>query len=168
MNIPSLIKAIKTNKYSEVVASMDLPFLDINLAIWDAEDAGEIEIDKQKDRIKVLKDTGTYYNPEIADKILRACRHYEKDQTNLTIGRLNGWAKSVATEHNYPWHEYVMTLQYLIDDGQLIEHEITVPKLKDRPFNRFVFLCFPGNDNEEWNAREVNKFISNWKSTKVQ
>jgi hypothetical protein len=59
-----------------------------------------------------------------------------------------------------------MALHYLIDSGQVVEQEVGVPKVGARPYHKFVFLCFPDNDNEEWNRREVNKFIANFAKKK--
>ncbi|HYG84580.1 MAG TPA: hypothetical protein VD907_06940 [Verrucomicrobiae bacterium] len=168
MNIPYLLNCLKTTKYSDLVTNIDLPLLDINLLLWEAEAAGEIEIDRDKDRIKVLVDPFPWRDEGLANKIIRAIQHYNSKERNLTVGALNSWVKTPGMDHNYPWHEYVATLQSLIDDGQVLEHEISVPKSGKRPYHKFVFLCLPGNPNEEWNAREVNKFIASWKPNKVK
>lgn len=159
MNIPYLLKILKTNKLSELIANIDLPPLDLNLLIWDAEKAGEIEIDLDKDRITALKDPEITFDSDLASKLLRTMQHYESKETNITRGRLNGGIKDPASERGYPWHDYLMALQYLIDSGQIEEAEISVPKNGDRPYHKFVFLQFPDNPNEEWNSREVNKWI---------
>lgn len=154
------MKCLETNKVSELVQNIDAPLLDINLALWDAETAGEIEVDYDKDRVKVLGQAVSTYNSELADNIMRTVQHYVKKEMNLTVGKLTSWVKSQGSEHNYLYHDYICTLQYLIDSGKLLEEIISVPELKGkRPYHKFVFLCLPGNDNETWNAREVNKWI---------
>ena len=159
MNLLYLLKILKTNKLSELVANMDLPPLDINLAIWEAIDNGEIEIDEDKDRVKALKDAEPWQNPDLATKLIRVFQHYAANQANITRGRLNGYIKDPATEQGYKWHEYIMTLQYLIDNGQVVEEVISVPKVGKRPYHKFAFLCLPGQNNQEWNARTINQWI---------
>lgn len=168
MNILYLLKILNTNKISELVANIDAPFLDINLAIWDAAKAGDVEIDENKDRIVALKEPEITFNSDLATKLLRTMQHYNARETNITRGRLNTLVKNTATEFNYAWHEYIMALQYLIDSGQIEEQVISVPKSNKRPYHKFVFLCFADNPNEEWNSREVNNWIANWEKKKVK
>jgi len=82
---------------------------------------------------------------------------------------LNGVIKNPNPESDkgYPWHEYIMALQYLIDSGQVKEEIVKLAEIKDqRPAHTFVFLCLEDNPNEEWNTREVNKWIANWNGKK--
>ena len=168
MNILYLLKILNTNKISELVANIDAPFLDINLAIWDAVKAGDVEVDEEKDRITPLKDAEVSFDADLANKLLRTMQHYAARETNITRGRLNSLVKSTGTEFNYHWHDYLMALQYLIDTEQIEEQVISVPKTKKRPYHKFVFLCFKDNPNEEWNSREVNNWIANWEKKGVK
>lgn len=168
MNILYLLKILKTNKLSELVANIDAPFLDINLAIWDAAKNGEVEINEEKDRITPLKNHEVTFNADLANKLLRVIQHYNARETNITRGRLNSLVKNTGTEFNHKWHDYIMALQYLIDSGQVEEQVVSVPKTKKRPYHKFVFLCIQDNPNEEWNSREVNKWIANWEKNSVK
>lgn len=168
MNVLYLHKVLGSNKLSDLAAAIDMPPLDLNLALWGAIDAGEIEIDEDKDRVKALKEAEPYHNPELASKLLRVVQHYAKNEANITKGRLQSYIKDPLTGQGYALHEFLMTLQYLVDDGQIIEEVMSVPQTKKRPYHRFVFLCLPGNDNAEWNARAVNKWITDFEKTKVK
>jgi len=162
INILYLMKCLETNKLSELVGNIDAPLLDINLALWEAEDNGWVEVDRNKDKIKALVDAEPTSNSDLADKIMRTIERYTKEQQNITVGKLTSWVKNPGTDYNYPYHEYITTLQYLIDSGRVIEEIVSVPKTKKRPFHKFVFLCLPGNDNQEWNARSVNKWMDDF------
>ena len=151
-----------------MVANIDAPFLDINLAIWDAVKNGDVEVDEEKDRITPLKDAEVTFDADLANKLLRTMQHYAARETNITRGRLNTLVKNTGTEFNHLWHDYIMALQYLIDSGQIEEQVISVPKTKSRPYHKFVFLCFKDNPNEEWNSREVNNWIANWEKKAVK
>lgn len=160
MNILYLLKVLGTNKISELVQNIDLAPLDINLALWGALDRGEIEVDEDKDKITALKDAEPYSNPDLTNKLLRVIQHYASNEINVTRGTMNGLPKDPTTQIGYGWHEYIMSLQSLVDSGQVVEQVVSVPKTKKRPYHKFVFLGLPENDNEEWNAREVNKWIA--------
>lgn len=167
MNIPYLLKILGTKKLSVLVENIDLPLIDINLAIWDAEKAGEIEINDKKDKVKLLIDPEVTFNSDLANKLMRVMRHYESQNINVTRGRLNQLVKNQGHQFNYPYHEYLMALQYLIDTEQVSEEIRSVPEIKDkRPYHKFVFLQFPDNPNDEWNRKEVDKWIANWNKSK--
>jgi len=167
MNVLYLLETLKTKKLSELVENMDAPLLDINVALWDAEKAGEVEIDREKDKIVALKEATPSQNEHLGDMIMRAIKHYSANEVNMTVGKLVSWVKNPAMQYNYLYHDYICSLQYLIDTGAIEELIVTVPEVKKkRPFHRFVFLCLPGNPNEEWNAKSINKWIENIEKTK--
>lgn len=166
VNILYLLKILNTNKISELVANIDLPPIDINLAIWDATKTGEVEVDDDKGTITALKPAEASFNADLGNKLIRVIQHYASKELNVTRGTLNSVIKDPGTDKGYAWHEYLMALQYLIDSGQIVEEQVSVPKTNKRPYHKFVFLCLPENDNEEWNAREVNKWIANWNKKK--
>lgn len=166
MNILYLLKILDTKKLSELVANIDAPFLDMNLAIWEAQRDGLVEVDEEKDLITPLKPHEVSFDSDLANKLLRVIQHYCSKEINITRGRLTNLVKNVASEFNYPYHDYLMALQYLIDSGQVTEEVIGIPKLGKRPYHKFVFLQLPENPNEDWNRREVNKWIANWNKKK--
>lgn len=166
MNILYLLKILGTNKISELVENIDTPPLDYNLAIADAEAAGHIEVDREKDTIKALVEPELTFDSDLANKLLRTMQHYEARELNMTRGRLNNLIKDPVTQMGYGYHDYLCALQYLIDSKQIEEAVVSVPKFGKRPYHKFVFLQFPDNDNEEWNTREVNKWIANFAKKK--
>lgn len=175
MNLLYLIKVLTPEtgnvKLSEVTAAMEMPPLDMNLAFWEAMDRGEIEIDEEKDKITPLVVYEPWHNPDLANKLLRAIQHYAANKTNITVGRLNSYMKDPVSRQGYPLHEYLMTMQYLIDTGQVLEQVVSVPEIKKkRPFHRYVFLALPENEahNEEWNSKAINKWIAEFENNKVK
>lgn len=149
-----------------MVENIDLPFLDINLAIDDAIEAGQIEVDREKDRIELLQKPEVTFDSDLAGKLLRTMQHYAKKELNITRGRLTSLVKNNGSQFNYPYHDYLMALQYLIDSKQIEVEEVTIPKQGKRPFQKWFVLQFPGNPNEDWNRNAVNKFIANWNKNK--
>lgn len=167
VNIPYLLKILDTDKLSELVANIDLPPLDMNLIIWDAEKAGQIEIDQKKDTVKALVEPEITFDSDLASKLLRVMQKYESEEINVSRGYLNKLIKDPETSIGYAYHEYLMALHYLIESKQIEQAEVNVPAIKDkRPFHNFVFLQFPDNPNEDWNRNEVNKWIASFNKAK--
>ena len=160
INILYLLKVLETNKISELVAEIEAAPLDIDLALDDAVEAGEVEVNRDKDYIAPLKEPVPSCNRELADKILRVMQHRANKQINITRGKLNGLIKDPMSGRGYDWHDYITTVQYLIDTGEAEQLEVSVPQNGDRPYHNFAFLCLPENPNEEWNSREINKWMS--------
>lgn len=188
MNVAYLLKCLDTEVLDELVANIDTPPLDMNLALWDAVDRGEIEINDEETvvskldnkehtgRVKLLVEPTPSSDPDLKNKILRTIQHYSRDEVNINRGRLNSQVKDMSTGKGYGWHEYIMAVQHLIDEGLVVQHVIDVPastkekisksgKKKTkvlRPAHKFAFLGLAENEdkNEEWNARAVNKWIA--------
>lgn len=175
MNVAYLLKILGTESLPELVANIDLPALDMNLAIWDALDKKEIEIDETNNTVKLLVEPIPSSDSELKNKILRVIQHYAREETNVTRGRLNSYIKDPTSGQGYPWHEYVMAVQHLIDGGLVSEDVIEVPEAKKRfidkkgrkkekiirPAHKFAFLGLTENSqNSEWNRKAVNKWIA--------
>lgn len=173
MNVPYLLKTLNTTKLAELVAHMDLPPLDVNIALWESIENGEIEMDEKEGKVRLLIDVETPVNMtqeelELREKIMKVVRHYHNQELLVTRGRLVSYMKEPSTGIGYKMHSYLMALQSLIDDGEIVEHVVSVPEVKKkRPFNRFVFLPLPNNPNtEEWAAKAVNKWIAQFEKKK--
>lgn len=176
MNIPYLLQILNTDKLQELVANIDLPPLDMNLAIWEAIDAGDISVDENTGIVKALVEVQPSSDPDLKNKILRVIQHYAREETNITRGRLNTYVKDPISGTGYPYHEYIMAVQHLID-GDLVEEEVAdIPgknksiitkkgkqKTKEiRPAHKFVFLGLKSNTdfNKDWNQKAVDKWIA--------
>lgn len=168
MNIGYLLKILETEKLSELVKLIDATPLEMNLALWDAEAAGEIEIDRDKDYVKLLIEPEMWFEPELTNLLLRTIQHYAKNETNISRGKMNNLIKDPVTNFGFKMHEYVMSIQYLIDSKQVDVEVIDMPATKKRPAHKFMFIGLPENadQNQEWNARVVNKWIADFEKLK--
>lgn len=162
MYIAYLLKIINTKKLSELVAVIEATPLDMNLAIYEAIDNGEIEADFPSDKVKLLVDPKPWHDTDLTNKLLRTIQHYAKNEQIITRGRLNSLIKDPLTNVGYPNHEYIMSMQYLVDNNIITEEVIEVPKNGKRPYHKFVFHGLPenGENNQEWAAKAVNKWIA--------
>lgn len=184
MNIPFLLSILETESIEDLVANIDAAPLDMNLAIWESIDRGEIEVNDEEGTVKLLKKPEPSSDPELRNKILRTIQHYARDEVNITRGRLNSQVKDMSTGKGYAWHEYLCAVQHLIDDKIIVADEVDVPqstkKFTDkkgrkkekilRPAHKFVFLGLAENAevNQEWNARAVNKWIDEFEAAAVK
>lgn len=175
MNVPYFLSILDTDKLSELVANIDLPPLDLNLAIWESIDRGEIEVDEENDKVKLLVTPEPSSDSDLKNKILRAIQHYTREKTNITRGRLNSYIKDPTSGQGYAWHEYICAVQHLIDGELVVQDVIDVPEKKHtivnkkgrkkekvvRPAHKFAFLGLKENEevNAEWNAAAVNKWM---------
>lgn len=167
MNILYLLKVLDTHKISELVEAIDAPPIDINLALWDATEKGEVEIKWDKDRIKTLKKAVPWHDAELERKLLRVIRRYNNQGESITRGRMTGWIQDPVTRKGYPFHEYLMTLQWLIDNGHVVERKIKIPEIKDkRPYKEFDFLDLAAFDNEAWQKKAVSKWLAEFDNNK--
>lgn len=194
MNIAYLLKCLDTEVLDELVANIDTPPLDMNLAIWDAIDRGEIEVDEEAGievdgkthigTVKLLVEPTPSSDSDLKNKILRTIQHYSRDEVNITRGRLNSQVKDMSTGKGYGWHEYIMAVQHLIDEGTVVQQVIDVPAVTKekvsksgkrkveviRPAHKFAFLGLAENEdkNEEWNAIAVSKWIADMEQHMVR
>lgn len=184
MNVAYLLKILGTDKLSELVANIDLPALDMNLAIWEAIDRGDIEVDEENDTVKLLITPEPSSDPDMKNKILRVIQHYNRESANITRGRLNSLIKEPVTGQGYPWHEYIMAVQHLIDGELVVQDVIDVPEEKTvkvnnkgkkkekiiRPAHKFAFLGLAeyAKFNAEWNQKTVDKWISDFQQASVK
>lgn len=182
MNIPYLLKILETDKISELVANIEATPLDIDLALEDAQASEQIKVDKENDKITVLKKHEISGDPDLSNKLLRTIQNYSRQETNITRGRMNALIKDPMTGQGYAWHDYLTSLHYLIDTGVIEQVVVDVPRAVKRftdskgrkkekelrPAHKFAFLQLPENseNNAEWNARVVNKWIDDFAKSK--
>lgn len=165
--ILTLLKALNTTKLQEVVGCLSMAPLDIDLLLYDAQDAKQVAIDKKTGKITALLDeSAPYYNSELASKLLRIVRRYDEQEANITRNRLEEITLDLAGSHGYPIHDFICTL-YALEQGKaagfpkLNRYEISVPGIKGkRPPNTFVFYTLV--DHQEYGAKAVNDFIEQW------
>lgn len=180
-----LLEALGSDKLSFVVQHMSMAPIDINLHLYEGQHKGEIEVVKEKNRITALKKPDApYYNSELADKIVRLIREYDRQEANITLTRLqqdvldimgqlylpNGQIQRPG-QFGYPTHEFICTL-YALEQGQvpgysIKKYEIEVPAVKNkRPYSKFVF--YTELDHQEYGARDVRNYIAQFDNKKVK
>lgn len=163
----TLLKALDTTDLMKVVGHLSLPALDIDLMLYQAQEDGEIEVDKKNNKVKALKEPEVlYFDRDLADKLARIVMRYDEQEANITRSRLEEVTLGMNTGVGYPVHDFVCSL-YALEQGvvpgypPVNKYEISVPEIKNkRPANTFVFYTFL--DHQEFGAKAVNAFIDTW------
>src|ERR1700742_1404203 len=97
----TLLAALNTNDLLTVVKHLSLSPLDIDLLLYEGQEDGKIELDKKKGKIKALKEVGSvYYDTELAHKIVKIIKYYDKQKANITRNRLEEITLDLAGKEN--------------------------------------------------------------------
>lgn len=153
----TLLKSLATNDLDIIVANIELPPIDIDVMLYEAQENGEIEIDKEKNTIKALKEPEYLYsNHKLYKQITKLIAYYDAQEANITKSRLEGIVLNPGG-FGYPRHDFICTLFCIEEDAKVKKYEIKVPKTKKRPEHTFEFYTFL--DHQEFGAKAVNDFI---------
>ena len=169
----TLLKATNATKLKDVVPYLSMSPLDIDLLLYDAQEAGEVEVDKEKGTIIALKEPAfLYHDKELAQKLLKIIRKYDEQEANITRTRLEQITLDLMGKHGYPIHDFVCTL-YALEQGKanllpkVNKYDISVPEIKDKlPANTFTFYTL--TDHQEFGAKAVNEFIDTFSESSVK
>ena len=154
----TLLKSLATNDLDIIVANIELPPIDIDVMLYEAQENGEIEIDREKNTIKALKEPEYLYSePKLYKQITKLIAHYDSQKANITKSRLEGVVLNPGG-FGYPRHDFLCTLFCIEEDAKVKKYEISVPKTKKYPEHTFEFYTYL--DHQEFGAKAVNDFIS--------
>lgn len=158
----TLLKALNTEDLTKVITSLGLCALDIDVLLYEAQERGEVEIDRKKGIIKALKELEElYYNEKLLEQIKKIIHFYDGQGANITRNRLGMVAVDPMGKYGYAEHDFECTMFYLDEAGDVNKYEIDVPKKGKRPANRFEFYTFL--DHQEFGAKAVNNYIDQFK-----
>lgn len=172
--LPTLIKALKTDNLLAVVSAMSLAPIDIDLILYDAQQEGIVEVDKEKGKIKLIEQDEVqftyYFNAELLEKIKAIIGHYDRQEANITYNRLFEIVCNLShpsEKYGYLKHDFICTMYYLENTSDVKSYDIKVEEIKDkRPYQEFKFYTFL--DHQEFGARAVNDFIDQFNDKKVK
>jgi hypothetical protein len=154
----TLLKALGSKSLDEVVSKISLSPLDIDVLLYEAQEAGDVEVNREKNTIKPLKEPNQlYYNDKLLSQIKKIIRFYDQQEANIVRSRLEMVAVDPMGVYGYPKHDFYCTLYYLEQSGEVNKYDISVRKRGSRPAHTFEFYTFL--DHQEFGAKAVNNFI---------
>lgn len=157
----TLLKALNTTDLSVLAGNLDMPPLDIDVLLYEAQENGEIEIDKENNKIKRLKEPDYLYsNHHLYEQIRKIVKFYDQQESNITRSRLEMVALNPNGNLGYSNQDFVCTMYAIEQDGSINHYEIEVKgnKKKNRPAHTFKFYTYL--DHQEFGAKAVNDFIA--------
>lgn len=167
LNIPYIATVYKINKISSLIENIDAPVLDINLALWDAEDSGLIKLDREKDTIEVLEFGRTLPNPELLAKLKEVIAWYNADGRAVNRNKLVSHTFSNSTRFDPPRQDFFCGLDWAVENGQIIAHEVEVELPAGKKGNRTKTAKFVVYSLPEYDAKEmVDNFIDDVKASR--
>lgn len=135
----------------EIVALLQMPPIDVNAAMWYAQELGFItELNKKKDQIKFVKapktwDFGTL-ETTLEDSIQYCFRRLAEDETDLDEKFLSDWTAG------YPAHDVIIAMKQLLNDRVLAEYLLTDTD-KDGNKNEYKFFTLYENSEMQWGKK---------------
>lgn len=163
-NILYLLHILNTNKLPELVEIIEAAPIDVNIALWEAEDREQVKIDGET--ITPIVDFTPTADENLTYKIFKVVERYNKEGHDITETRLLNYMKDPATNVGYPFHEYLMAVHYMIEKGSIEKYEIKVKKTKKVPERTFEFLTLPENLDKQFGQAAVDEWVKSYTTTK--
>ena len=163
----TLLKALDTTDLKKVIAHLSMAPIDIDLLLYEGQEKGEVEIDKEKGTITALEEPDDlYYSVSLVAKLVKIIEQYDKQGANITRTRLEQITLDLVGKYGYPIHDFICTM-YALEKGKahlypkVNKYDISVPAIKKkRPANTFTFYTF--TDHQEFGAKAVKEFIDSF------
>lgn len=161
----TLMKALNTSKLDHIVSRLALSPLDIDVLLYEAQEAGDVEIDLKKRKIKALREPDVLYSdPHLLSQMRKLIAYYDAQDANITKTRLEMVALDPAGEHGYPKHDFICSLYVLEQQEDVKTYSISVPKTKEHPAHTFQFYTFL--DHEKFGEEAVTEFKKQFEKKK--
>lgn len=153
--IAFLISAYPEHTLNEIIKLVELPAIDINTAIWTAQELGFIsQPNKETARLDVLKLPKVWnFGPEegaLEDAILYSFQQLAKKETDLEENYLTEWTRG------YSAHDVLIAMKQLINDKQLAEYTLNDTG-KDGVVTPYTFYTLYENGEQMWGKKQFKK-----------
>lgn len=140
---------------SELIALLQMPPIEVNSAMWLAQELGWItELDKKKDRIKFVEAPDNWHFGWVEDVLettLAYCfKRLAQDETDLDEHFLSEWTAG------YPAHDVIIAMKRLLADKVLSEYVLTDVD-KDGTENKYKFFTLYENRDKQWGKKSFKK-----------
>lgn len=118
-----LCQAYPAKTIREIASLMELGAVDINNALWRAEDEGYISVDDEKRAFKVLR-TPTEWNlgEEVAylrEQLLYTFEHMARSEADIEENYLGNMTKG------YQAHDVAIVMKQLLSEGVVVDYQLT-------------------------------------------
>lgn len=153
--ITYLIEQFPKHSPEEILALLQMPPIDVNAAMWYAQELGWItDINKKTNKMKLLATPDMWdFGPlekTLEDEIEFCFQRLGKDETDLDEKFLSDWT------NGYPAHDVIIAMKRLLNDRVLFEYRLTDTD-KDGNENVYKFFTLYENSEMQWGKKNFNK-----------
>lgn len=131
---------------TELAELFRIPIIDINAAIWMAQDSGFISVDEKKKTFKVENIPEKWELGKnvamLVNTLLYVFRRLAKDGSDIEDGNLALWLGG------YPTHDTLIAIKYLINENNLVSYT-----LKDGK-DEYTFYTLTENTGKKWGQKQ--------------
>jgi hypothetical protein len=117
-----LCQAYPDKTIREIASLMELGAVDINNALWRAEDLKFIEVEEQR-TFKILKTPETWELGEdvayLREQLLYTFSHMARSEADIEENYLGNMTKG------YPAHDVAIVMKQLLSDGTVVDYQLT-------------------------------------------
>jgi hypothetical protein len=150
-----LFQQFPKHSVPEIMALLQMPPIDVNAAMWLAQELGFItELDKKKDQIKFVKAPETWdFGPlesGLEDALTYCFKRLGQDEKDLDEQFLSDWT------NGYPAHDVIIAMKRLLNDRVLFEYHLTDTD-KDGTDNVYKFFTSFENSEMQWGKKNFKK-----------
>lgn len=144
-----LVKQYPKHKMTEIVQLLEMPAIDINTAIWAAQDSGFVSKPDKKGSLKFLKDPESWAFGEtvmhIEDALIFAFEHLAESEADLEEHYLSQWTRG------YSGTDVLIALNRLLSSNRIAEYAIEDGE------NTYKFFTLYENRDKLWGNKQFKK-----------
>lgn len=161
-----LVKSYPDETAENIIKLVQLPQVDVNAAIWLAQELKFLKAKLVDERMVVGKIPETWQfgkaETQIEDTLTYCFRRLAKDETDLDEKFLTDWLAG------YPTHDTLVAVKHLVEDRVIAEYKLFDPAInesgepmidKDKKpvLNEYLFYTLFENSEMQWGKKNFRK-----------
>jgi len=145
-----LVREYPDHTLAQIIEMLSMPAININTAIWHAQELGYIsEPDEETGKVVPLTTPATWEFGEaiknLEAMLIYSFRQLAKKETDLEEQYLSNWTAG------YPPHDVLIALKDLENQGILVQYQIEDGE------NKYVFFTLAENRGKLWGQKQFKK-----------
>lgn len=132
---------------SDLTLLFQVPSLDMNAAIWLAQDLGYVSIEGKQVTVENIPSQWNFgdNSKTLMGTILYVIQRLNREEGDLEETKIATWCQG------FPAHDYVLALNYLVNEKIVAEYRLK--DLKDKK-SIYTYYTLPCNLSEEWGKKQ--------------
>jgi len=142
LKLAYIVSKYPKHNLSQILSLMQLPGIDVNCAVWQAEDMGWLKVPDKDEPIEIVTLPNFFFDDEVYDlmeNLTFTFRHLANKKQDPNEYFLNQWVGG------YPSHDFLIAMQELTDSKTIASYTITDPK-----DGTYTFYTLSENLGKDW------------------